>query len=188
MAKKVYVLDTNVILSDVNCFYSFKTSNILVPLKVIQELDKHKKSEVLGFNARSAIKFIDALRQKGSINTGVKIGKGYGVLQVVGHNDYKMPSEFPLSDPDNQILATAMNEKSKEENKDKKFIVVSNDVNLRIKCDALGLECQDFKEDHVIKNRAELFSGANELLVDDVLIDRFYRGEEVVPNVVFLKI
>jgi len=185
MVKKVYVLDTNVILADVNCFYSFKTSNILIPLKVVQELDKHKKSEILGFNARTAIKFIDGLRQKGSINSGVKIGKGFGILQVAGHEDFRMPSEFPLSDPDNQILATALSQKSKIENKDKKFIVVSNDVNLRIKCDALGLECTDFKEDHVIKNRAELFTGAIELLVDDVLIDRFYRGEEVVPNVVF---
>ena len=83
MAKKTYVIDTSVFLSDANCLYRFKNNDIVIPLKVLEEIDKHKKrQDSVGFNARLIIKHLDALRAKGSLHKGLCIDKGLGILRV----------------------------------------------------------------------------------------------------------
>ena len=109
--KKTYVLDTSVYLTDFNSVYAFKNNDIVVPLKVLEEIDKHKKrQDAVGSNARRIIKILDDLRSKGSLESGVRIDKGKGILTVKGYNSELLPEEFPREDPDNQIIATALTE------------------------------------------------------------------------------
>ncbi|NDH06198.1 hypothetical protein EBX93_09765 [bacterium] len=109
MSKKIYVLDTNVLLSDFNALYAFKNNDVVLPLKVLEEIDKHKKrQDGVGVNARGTIRELDKLREKGSLIEGVKLGSRKGTLTVRSFTGYQLPEEFNISDPDNQILATVL--------------------------------------------------------------------------------
>ena len=107
MAKKTYVIDTSVYLSDANCIYKFQNNDIIIPIKVLEEIDKHKKrQDSVGFNARMIIKHLDLLREKGSLSKGVRIEKGCGIVKVVS-DVAELPREMDPSIPDNEIIATA---------------------------------------------------------------------------------
>ena len=141
--KKTYVLDTSVYLTDFTSIYSFNNHDIVIPLKVLEEIDNHKKrQDVVGSNARRIIRILDDLRDKGSLQKGVRLGKGKGILSVRGYEDSVLPEEFPTNLPDNQIIATALSEKQKAPNR--KVILVSRDINMRVKCDALGILTEDY--------------------------------------------
>ena len=92
---------------------SFGNNDILIPLKVLEELDKHKKrQDLVGANSRTVIRSLDALRSKGSLYEGVRLGKGKGILTVKGYNhSMTFPADLDLSVPDHQILAVALSEK-----------------------------------------------------------------------------
>ena len=84
MAKKNYVIDTSVFLTDADALFSFGNNDIFIPLKVLEEVDKHKKrQDSVGFNARKIIKILDEMRTRGSLSKGVRIQKGKGLLRVV---------------------------------------------------------------------------------------------------------
>ena len=135
--KKTYIIDTNVYLTDAGAINSFGVNDIVVPLKVLEEIDKHKKrQDGVGVNARNTIRALDKLRKKGSINDGVRIDKGLGLLRAADYDLSVVPKEWDPSDSDNQIIATALTEKLKDP--DKKIIVVSRDINMRVKCDSIG--------------------------------------------------
>ena len=86
MAKKNYVLDTSVYLTDADAIFKFGNHDIFVPLKVLEEIDKHKKrQDSVGINARKIIRNFDELRAKGSLMKGVRIGKGLGILRAVSY-------------------------------------------------------------------------------------------------------
>ena len=179
MAKKNYVLDTSVYLTDSNCLASFGNNDIVVPLKVLEEIDKHKKrQDSVGSQARSIIRKLDELRSKGSLSKGVRIAKGMGILKVCSYNPFSLPDDLDLEDSDNQIIATALSEKEKHP-PSKKVVVVSRDINMRVKCDALGLLTEDYHAEQVVENSEGLFSGRAEILVDEQDIDKFYNGEEI---------
>lgn len=176
--KKTYVLDTSVYLTDFNSIYAFKNNDIVVPLKVLEEIDKHKKrQDSVGSNARRTIKILDDLRSRGSLEKGVRIGKGKGILTVKGYDSELLPEEFPREDPDNQIIATALTETTN--NQIKKVSIVSRDINMRVKCDALGIPAEDYIVGKVIRNAQEIYTGYKEVLVDDAVINRFYEGEPI---------
>ena len=87
MAKKNYVLDTSVYLTDAAAIYKFDNHDIFVPLKVLEEVDKHKKrQDAVGINARQIIRTLDELRERGDLNKGVRIGKGKGILKVMSYS------------------------------------------------------------------------------------------------------
>ena len=149
MAKKTYVLDTNVYLTDAQSILSFDNNDILVPLKVLDEIDKHKKrQDSVGVQARSTIRSLDQFRAKGNLYKGIRIDKGKGILKVRGYNPLCLPDDLDLEDSDNQILATALSEM--QDNKSRKVIVVSRDINMRVKCDALGILTEDYQVEQVV--------------------------------------
>lgn len=179
MAKKTYVLDTSVYLTDSNCINSFGNNDIVIPLKVLEEIDKHKKrQDSVGSQARSTIRSLDALRDKGSLSKGVRIDKGMGVIRVSSYNPLCLPDDLDLEDPDNQIIATALSEQEVAP-KSRKVVVVSRDINMRVKCDALGLLTEDYNAEQVVDHAEGLYTGRAEILVDEQDIDRFYAGEEL---------
>ncbi len=179
MAKKTYVLDTSVYLTDSNCINSFGNNDIVIPLKVLEEIDKHKKrQDSVGSQARSTIRSLDALRDKGSLSKGVRIDKGMGIIRVSSYNPLCLPDDLDLEDPDNQIIATALSEQEVAP-KSRKLVVVSRDINMRVKCDALGLLTEDYNAEQVVDHAEGLYTGRSEILVDEQDIDRFYAGDEL---------
>lgn len=181
MAKKTYVLDTNVYLTDAESISSFGNNDILIPLKVLDEIDKHKKrQDTVGVQARSTIRSLDNLRSRGSLFKGVRIDKGKGIVKIKGYNPLCLPDDLDLEDSDNQIIATALSEM--EENPNRKVVVVSRDINMRVKCDALRVLTEDYQVEQVVARSDDLYSGTADLLVDEQVIDDFYEGREVYLN------
>ena len=176
--KRTYILDTNVFLTNADSIYDFKNHDIVIPLKVLDEIDKHKKRhDGVGLNARSIIRTLDSLRAKGNLHKGVRLGKGKGLVSVRGYDFDDMPVGCNVNSADNQIIATAITERSR--NPKRKTIVVTRDINMRVKCDSLEMLTEDYIVDKVVEKREDLFSGFSKVLVDEQVVDRFYANEEI---------
>jgi PhoH-like ATPase len=177
---KNFVLDTNVLLHDPSALFKFRDNRIIIPITVIEELDRFKKDlNMLGRNARTVSKYIDRMREEGSLAEGVPIETG-GVLRVAfdGDGARLLPAELHGNREDNQILAVALGEKVRDRNIP--VVVVSKDTNLRIKADSLGLRAEDYESDRV--DIEELYQGYREVQVDKAWIDAFYAaGESAAP-------
>jgi len=181
--KKIYVIDTNVFLSDFNAVYAFKDNDIVVPIKVLEEIDKHKKrQDGVGANARQVIRVFDALREKGELTAGVKISGKKGTLTVKGYGPVSpLPSEMSIQDPDNQILATVKTVIA--DSPEAKVILVSQDINMRVKAGALGITAEDYTTNQIVEKMEEIYTGFTSYLVDDHLIDRFYANERIFVDI-----
>jgi PhoH-like ATPase len=176
--KKTYILDTNVYLTDATSIFAFGKSDILVPLKVLEEIDKHKKrQDSVGLNSRNIIRILDSLREKGNLKKGVRIGKGKGIIYIKNCDTSLLPEELSSMDPDNMIIGTVLAERQNFPNK--KIVVVSRDINMRIKCDSLEIPVQDYTVGQVVQNSALLHTGFTKHLVDDEVVDQFYEGEDI---------
>ena len=179
MAKKTYVLDTSVYLTDASCIKAFRNNDIVIPLKVLEEIDKHKKrQDSVGSQARAIIRKLDELRAKGSLSKGVRIEKGLGIAKVRSYNPLCLPDDLDLEDSDNQIIATALSEQDISV-ASRKVVVVSRDINMRVKCDALGLLTEDYQAEQVVENSEGLYTGRAEILVDEQQVDKFYAGDDI---------
>jgi PhoH-like ATPase len=178
--KKTYVLDTSVYLTNADCIYAFKNNDIHVPLKVFEEIDKHKKrQDAVGAQARKIIRIWDELRSTGSLEKGVRIRKGLGIIKAVsssGVTKEDLPSDLDISIPDHLILATAL--KAQREST-RKVILVSRDINMRVIADAIGLQSEDFQNQQIVDNSDSIFTGYSTVLVDDQTIDQFYERKDV---------
>ena len=176
--KKTYILDTNVFLTNANSVYEFRNNDIVVPLKVLDEIDKHKKrQDGVGLNARMIIRILDDLRTKGNLHKGVRIQKGKGILSVRGYDIEDLPIGCDIESADNEILTTALTEM--KHNPKRKVILVTRDINMRVKCDSLEIKTEDYAPNKVVDDEKYLFTGLKKHLVDDQLIDQFYSGEEI---------
>ena len=179
MAKKTYLLDTSVRLTDADAIFAYGYNDILIPLKVLEEIDNHKKRpNGVGSNARKIIRSLDNLRERGDLNKGVRLGKGKGILLVKNFDPNDLPTSFDSKIPDNQIIGTGLTEL--RENPKKKLIVVSRDINMRVKCDSLGILTEDYITNKVVSDRNQLYTVFKKHLVDDQIIDQVYEGREVV--------
>jgi PhoH-like ATPase len=179
MAKKNYVIDTSVFLSDANCIHRFQNNDIFIPLKVLEEIDNHKKrQDSVGFNARMIIKILDCMREKGSLQKGVRPAKGKGIVKVCSPDISLLPESLSPSNADHIILASALAVKTSLPNR--KTIVVSRDINLRVIADSIELPSEDYTTAQVVDDADKIYTGFCEVLVDDQVIDHFYSGEEIV--------
>jgi len=177
--KKKYVLDTSVYLTSADAVHAYGNDDIIVPLIVLEEIDNHKKRQDLaGANARRIIRIFDALREKGNLNKGVRIGKGKGILTIKDFEKTVLPSSYDHNVPDNMIIATALTEMILCTKR--KVILVSRDINMRVKADAVGLSAESYSDEHVIKDIEHVFDGFSSHLVDDEIIDQFYAGEPLI--------
>ena len=180
MAKKNYVLDTSVCLTDADVLFKFTNNDIFVPLKVLEEIDNHKKrQDSVGANARKFIRTMDELRTKGSLESGVRIGKGQGILKVVSFASLKdviFPADLDIRHPDHMIMATA---KTIQAESNRKTIVISRDINMRVICDSIGIPAEDYTSERAVTSSEELYTGFVIQPFDDEVIDRYYSGEEI---------
>jgi len=176
--KKTYVIDTNVLLSDPNSIHSFEENNVIIPLAVLEELDRHKsRQDEVGRNARQVSRTLDEMRIHGSLTAGVNLHNG-GLLNVAYITDDQLehlPIELREPKVDNLIIALMM--QFKKLNKD--AILVSKDINVRIKCDALDIRCEDYLKMRVESDSEKFYKGVEVIEVDENSIDEFYQTEQL---------
>ena len=179
MAKKKYVIDTSVYFTDHNSIYNYGNNDIIVPLKVLEEIDRHKKrQDAVGINARAIIRTFDALREKGNLHRGVRLRKGKGIVSVRGCDPNSLPMDLDKNHADHLIIATALTEK--ENDPTRKVVVVTRDINMRVICDSLGLLCEDYNLTQLVESADNIYTGFSEVLVDDHVVDNFYNNEPVI--------
>lgn len=178
-AKKNFVIDTNVILHDCNCLKNFQENDIYLPIVVLEELDKFKKgNEQINFNAREFVRELDAITDDNLFTHGAPLGEGLGRLFVVtGRVEAPHVYEsFPELIPDHRILAVT--DWLSRKYPDVRTILVTKDVNLRMKARSIGLLCEDYITDKVVN--VDIFEKSNEVFegIDPAFIDRIYSSAE----------
>jgi len=174
--EKNFILDTNVLLHDPRSLFTFEDNNVVIPIYVIEEVDKFKRDlSELGRNARLVSRYLDALRAEGSLAEGVPLPGGGNLRVVVSHRPLP-PAIGDAQMMDNRILSVALDLKEREP--DTKAVFITKDTALRIRADAVGLEAQDYDAQRV--EISELFTGHREMLVARELVDQMYKpGAEV---------
>ena len=169
-SRKILILDTSVLLYDKESIHSFSGNDVIIPLVVLDELDRFKeKPGLLGENARYVNRFLDFLRRLGRLDQGVMIEEENQTVKVL--IDQTAPvSGLDMTLGDNQIISAALSLKS-----DSTVVkVITKDINLRVKCDAVGLEAEDYYKDHIVNE--SVFEEENTTFdVDDLSIDRLYE-------------
>lgn len=178
-AKKNFVLDTNVILHDYKCIEKFQENDIYLPIVVLEELDKFKKgSDQINYNAREFVRELDLLTSNDLFLKGASLGPGKGTLYIVTGDKYqeKIALSFPEKTPDHRILSSTLF--IAEKNPKVRTILVTKDVNLRMKGRSLGIEVEDYITDKVVN--VDIFERAQEVYenVDPDLIDKIYATTE----------
>ncbi|MBK7252660.1 MAG: PhoH family protein [Ignavibacteria bacterium] len=179
MAKKslkVFILDTNVILHDSSCIHQFKENDIVIPLTVIEELDHFKRgSQVINLNAREFARTLDSMTGTALFNGGVTLGKGRGKVRIAisrGLNE-EIRGIFKDDTPDHRILGCAL--ELQKSDKKRSYILVTKDVNLRMKAKAIGVLSEDYTTDR-ISNVEELYSGKETIEdFDDEILVKLYQ-------------
>ncbi len=171
--KKTFVLDTNVLLHDPAAMLRFKDNDVILPITIIEELDRFKKQPAMtGRNARQASRQLDELRKLGHLTKGVPINGGGQLRVALCHRETlgELPPELEGDRGDNAILAVAM-----EINRQSSLpvVMVSKDTNLRIKADALGLDAQDYETDKV--DIDGLYTGIAEVQVTAVQMNALFQ-------------
>ncbi|MEI7951722.1 MAG: PhoH family protein [Synechococcaceae cyanobacterium ELA182] len=174
--RKTFVLDTNVLLHDPNALTRFQDNNIVVPIEVVEEIDRFKRDpSEKGRNARQISRLLDAYRERGNLAEGVLIDEASGgTLKVVfcrAETLAQLPPELRSGNGDNNILAVALEQRLQEVmGSQPPVVLVTKDTNLRIKADAVGLIAQDYTTDKV--DIADLYPGFCELWVSAEQMDR----------------
>ena len=196
-SNKIFVLDTNVVLHDHDCISSFEEHNVVIPITVLEEIDKFKRgNEIINFNAREFSRKLDAMGGDSLLNEGIRLASG-GIVVVESNvrRDELLNEIFWEDKPDHRIISLAFN-LAKEYGKER-VILVSKDINLRMKAKSVGIKAEDY-ETGKISNIDELYKGKNILehadgaLIDALFQDGFVPRESVplerepMPNEYFI--
>ncbi|MFC0523993.1 PhoH family protein [Pontibacillus salicampi] len=180
--KKIYVIDTNVLLQDPKSIYSFEEHEVVIPAVVLEEVDSKKRNmDEIGRNAREVSRIMDKLRGQGKLHEGVTL-VNKGTLRVeLNHRSFsKLEEAFVERTNDNRILAVALNLhlEEKEKRSNKEIILVSKDMLMRIKADAMGLIAEDFLSERAV-NEDSIYNGFKELYVNEDEINLFFQTGEL---------
>ena len=179
---KTFILDTNVILHDSTCITQFQENDIVIPLTVIEELDHFKRgSQVINLNAREFARTLDSMTGTALFNGGVSMGKNRGKVRIgiARGISSEIRDIFKEDTPDHRILSVAVEWNKKHKNAST-VILVSKDVNLRMKAKALGILAEDYTTDR-INSIEELYSGKEiiENFDDEQIVQLFQIPYEI---------
>ena len=176
--QKNFVLDTNVLLHDPDAIRSFEDNNVIIPITVIEEIDRFKKdANEVGRNARHVSRFLDGLRQQGNLQTGIAMDGGGSVRVMFGLEFAdRLPPELSVGKGDNRILAVCL---ALRERETLPVVFVTKDTNLRIKANALDIPAEDYERGKVQLD--EHYSGTAELHVPSATVNGLFKegGAEV---------
>lgn len=175
--KKNFVLDTNVILHDYKCIENFQENDIYLPIVVLEELDRFKKgSEQINYNAREFVRELDLITTNDLFTKGASLGPNLGMLHVVTGDPYQdaVAKAFSEKTADHRILSCTLF--VAQQYPDMQTILVTKDVNLRMKARSLGIKVEDYITDKVIN--VDIFERSQETYegIDPELIDRIYAN------------
>jgi PhoH-like ATPase len=184
--KKTYILDTNVLLSDSNSLFGFEEHDLVLPLIVLEELDRHKdRQDEVGRNAREVVrKLADLTKTNKDFKTGIPLGKNLGILRILSLEDisienppHKLPTELESNKSgDNTIAQFCVNYIAK--NITETVALVTRDTILRLKAQALGVACEDYRKFNVASSVGALYSGVKVIEREDVNVKAFYENED----------
>lgn len=181
-SNKIFVIDTNVLLHDYKCIYNFQENDIIIPIVVLEELDKFKRgNNIINMHARELTRELDKLSGDDLFTGGISLGDGRGMLFIeTGKEFSKIVSEsFPEKTPDHRILA--ITDYVRESQPAKSVILITKDINLRMKAKSLGIKSQDYETDKVA-NVDDLYKGITiEENLDSKLVSRLYDDPEGIP-------
>ena len=169
--RKIFVLDTNVILHDSSCIHQFQENDVVIPITVLEELDQFKKgNDSLNFHAREFTRALDSLSEHRIFHDGVRIAPGLGRIIIKLEQDFHEDLElnFGTTKPDHRILNAAYH--LFKAHPTRQVVLVTKDVNLRMKAKAVGLLSEDYRSDHV-KDISSLYKGRTQIddLPDEIL-------------------
>lgn len=174
--KKVFVLDTNILLNDPASIFKFEDNDIVIPISVIEEIDKFKSvlSET-GRNAREVSRILDKIRSRGTLSSGVAVFDDKpesGQLFVYLGNNMDILPDILVDNTDNHILAIALT-LQKQFGKERQVKIITRDTNLRLKADAFGIEAEDFEADKV--DVSHLYTGHVSIQVEASRLSSMYE-------------
>jgi PhoH-like ATPase len=173
---KNFILDTNVLLHDPYALFSFADNRVILPIEVIEEIDSFKRDmNELGRNSRAVAQLLDGFREKGNLGEGVPLNEGGMLRIVVGavETDLRSLGLHVNNRSDNRILSLAIDLQQKDE--DLTTIIVSKDVNLRLKADAIGIPAEDYEVDH--SSDGDVYTGWREVQVSADAVDCLRSGQ-----------
>ncbi len=177
--KKIFILDTNVLLHDFKCIYNFEENDVIIPIVVLEELDKFKRgNDLINFHAREFTRELDKLSGDELLSSNIPLGSGLGNLHIETGKDFsdRVNQSFPERTPDHRILSTA--DYIGQNNKDKSVVLISKDINLRMKAKSLGIMAQDYQNDKVA-NIDDLYKGIQILEgINTDIINKLYESHE----------
>jgi len=173
--RKLFILDTSVLLYDKCSIHSFPGNDVILPLVVLDELDHFKdKKGLVGENARYVNRFLDDLRKEGNLHSGITI-TGDQTIRVSLQGNLRVPVGLDEKDADNQMISLAL---ELTNNKKQPVILITKDINFRVKCDALKIKSEDYYKDQVIDEKSKFYKGYVDIEVDNPLfIDRLYDDD-----------
>jgi PhoH-like ATPase len=172
--KKIYLLDTNVLLHDPKSLFAFQDNEVIIPLVVLDELDKKKQGhDETAKHARMVIRSLDKMRINGSIYKGVRTINGGLVRVELNHRD-QCPADLDPNRIDNRIISVALGLKS--DYPECKITLITKDINLRVKCDALGVIAEDYNADFVADSPKSIYEGTVDILVPGSCINELYKN------------
>lgn len=170
---KIFVLDTNVLLHDPRALFAFDDNEVVIPLVVLDELDKKKTGpDEVARHARMVIRSLDDMRKQGNLHEGVKTHSGGTVRVEINHKD-NVPSHLDPSRADNRIISVTLGLKSAHPGS--KVALITKDINMRVKCDALNVEAEDYSTDSVAESAESIYTGCAKIDVAESIIDAFHN-------------
>lgn len=182
--EKCFVLDTNVLLSDPSSIYSFEEHNVVIPLIVLEELDRQKsRQDEVGKSARAVARELDDLRATGNLFDGIRLAHGTatGILQIKSLSSTlsfdKLPPELRTGSADNIIISLA--KFLTDTLTSKKVVLVSKDINVRLKADSIGVVADDYLKMRVATDKEHIYGGVMRLDVPADVLETFYTGKKV---------
>jgi PhoH-like ATPase len=177
--KKLFIIDTNVLLHDYKCIYNFEENDVIIPIVALEELDKFKRgNDLINFHAREFTRELDKLSGDMLLTANIPLGDNLGNLHIETGKDFseKVSQSFPERTADHRILAIA--DYVCSTNKDKVVVLITKDINLRMKAKSLGITSQDYQNDKVI-NIDDLYKGIKVFEgVNHDLINKLYEQPE----------
>ena len=188
-AKKIFVLDTSVLLYDYEAVRNFEKNDVAIPITVLEELDTFKKGNtVTNLHAREFIRYLDSISGANLLQDWIPLnGRSHGKLKVISNGGDHVDANkvFGSKKNDHDIINSAL--KLKSEYPETKVILVSKDINLRLKARALNLEAEDY-ETVQVKNIDQLYTGRTELEFEDPsIISKFYEKNRLRPKELMLE-
>ena len=162
--RKTFILDTSVLLYDKCSIHSFPGNDVLIPLVVLDELDRFKdKKGLVGENARYVNRYLDDLRKKGNLHAGIEIENNQKIIVALTGFD-SVPVGLDSKHADNQMISLCL-----KLTQDKKLpvIMVTKDINFRVKCDALGIKSEDYLKDKILLEESEFYKGYVDITTKD---------------------